>query len=137
MERLAPSGTEVTVVTVLTGAGVLLALALLVTLAVLRRRRGPVAPPPDRPVSGLAFLTVAATVPLFFGGRPVRRRPPRDSASLFELHGRQTPVCWMAYLIGGGLPLVTALLRSPSPRCRGRRPRCAGSWARRRRWSRP
>ncbi|MEV0563122.1 hypothetical protein [Dactylosporangium sp. NPDC050588] len=117
MEDLAPSDTEATVVTVLTGVGVLLALALLATLAVLRRRRGPVAPPPGRPALGLAFLTVIATVLLFFGARiPFVDAHPGDSATLFELHGRQAPVYWIAYLIGGGLlvVLVTALLKSPA-----------------------
>ncbi|MDG6109978.1 hypothetical protein Daura_14520 [Dactylosporangium aurantiacum] len=123
MDGLAPSPAEVTVVTVLTGAGVLAVLGLLGTLAVLHRRRRPApsaapAGAPSRPTRGLAFVTVVASVLLYFGGRLpfVDTHPGGGSATLVELHGMRAPVYWMAYLIGGGLlvVLVGTLLKSPA-----------------------
>lgn len=119
MDGLAPSPAEATAVTVLTGVGLLAVLGLLGTLAVLHRRRPAGAPPSalSRPTWGLAFITVVASVLLYLGGRlTFVDAHPGGSVSLFELHGLETPVYWIAYLIGGGLLviLVSALLKAPA-----------------------
>ncbi|GAA3196120.1 hypothetical protein ACFO1B_00340 [Dactylosporangium siamense] len=116
MEELAPSSAEITVVAVLTLAGVLAALGLLFALR--RRFAGrDGAAGPSRPTWGLIMLTLIGTVLLFIGGRTdyVIGHPGSDTATLFTLHGLETPVYWIAYLILGGLliTLIGALLKSP------------------------
>ncbi|MEV4514051.1 hypothetical protein AB0K00_34460 [Dactylosporangium sp. NPDC049525] len=112
MGDLAPSSAEATAVTVLTAASMLATLGLLVVCR--RLRRAPAAA--RRPTWGLTVVSLIATVLLYFGGRVTFvAAHPGGSATLFELHGRDTPVYWVAYLVGAGLLVVLtgALLKSP------------------------
>ncbi|GAB3826583.1 hypothetical protein [Dactylosporangium cerinum] len=116
MEELAPSSAETTVVAVLTLAGVLAALGLLIAL----RRRSTIragAVVPSRPTWGLTMLSLIGSVLLFIGERTeyVIGHSGSGKATLLTLHGLATPVYWMAYLILGGLLVILtgALLTSP------------------------
>ncbi|GAA1592469.1 hypothetical protein [Actinoplanes couchii] len=113
MHYLAPSPTEVTIVTALTVGGVVLALVLLAVLAMSHRSgRGTAAGPAGRPARGLVFLATAGAVALFFGARVEFVDPGRDDiVTLFEMHGTAMPVYWLAYSVNSGLlVLLTGVL---------------------------
>jgi hypothetical protein len=112
---MAPSSTEVFVVTVMTVIGMLAPLAVLAGLVVRRRlRRQTGVPTPagstagtDNPVGRYVLLGVAVVSAAFaVRAQFVNAHGPTESPSLFTLHGQAAPVYWIAFMLGVGLLTV-------------------------------
>ncbi|GAA4941921.1 hypothetical protein [Actinoplanes utahensis] len=110
-EELAPTAGQATAVIVWIVAAFAGSLGLLAGLAVLHRGRGPVTMVAvRRRASGLWFLTATGLGLLMLGGQVYFvRSSSGEQATLFEVHGTDLPVYWLAYSLGAALLTVLTL----------------------------
>ncbi|MDI6101819.1 hypothetical protein QLQ12_24660 [Actinoplanes sp. NEAU-A12] len=112
---MAPTPSEVTAVTFWMVTVIMAPLGLTAGLALLRRGRGPAAPPPvRRSAGGLWTLAALGIGALVLGGTlDFLEAGSAGGLSLMAMHGTGTPVYWPAYALGATMLTILTLTLVP------------------------